>query len=138
MLTEMKICSCRLNITLSNNQSITSPSVSVITFVISLKSLISQTLRYMEEIVENTLSLLSVKHDQSHLISQTILDPIYFFALVDTKAVWFKKWMVRKYFYTLLCIAISFWRIADVLVFSVGLEFNCFFIWFYKDLWGRW
>lgn len=56
----------------------------------------SQTSRYMEEIVENTLSLLSVKHDQSHLVTQKILDPIYFFALVDTKAVWFKKWMVRK------------------------------------------
>lgn len=50
----------------------------------------------MEEIVESTLSLLSVKHDQSHLVSQKILDPIYFLALVDTKAVWFKKWMVRK------------------------------------------
>ncbi|KAH0507839.1 Protein broad-minded [Microtus ochrogaster] len=50
--------------------------------------------KYMEEIVESTLSLLSVKHDQSHLVSQKILDPIYFFALVDTKAVWFKKWMI--------------------------------------------
>ncbi|XP_034506889.1 protein broad-minded-like isoform X1 [Ailuropoda melanoleuca] len=53
--------------------------------------------KYMEEIVENTLSLLSVKHDQSRLVSQKILDPIYFFALVDTKAVWFKKWMHAYY-----------------------------------------
>ncbi|XP_058525155.1 protein broad-minded [Ochotona princeps] len=53
--------------------------------------------KYMEEIVESTLSLLSVKHDQSHLISQKVLDPIYFFALVDTKAVWFKKWMHAHY-----------------------------------------
>ncbi|XP_032263869.1 protein broad-minded isoform X2 [Phoca vitulina] len=53
--------------------------------------------KYMEEIVENTLSLLSVKHDQSHLVSQKILDPVYFFALVDTKAVWFKKWMHAYY-----------------------------------------
>ncbi|XP_045355385.1 protein broad-minded isoform X1 [Leopardus geoffroyi] len=53
--------------------------------------------KYMEEIVENTLSLLSVKHDQGHLVSQKILDPIYFFALVDTKAVWFKKWMHAYY-----------------------------------------
>uniref|UniRef100_A0A8C7BNC9 Protein broad-minded n=1 Tax=Neovison vison TaxID=452646 RepID=A0A8C7BNC9_NEOVI len=53
--------------------------------------------KYMEEIVENTLSLLSVKHDQSHLVTQKILDPIYFFALVDTKAVWFKKWMHASY-----------------------------------------
>ncbi|XP_007639372.1 protein broad-minded isoform X2 [Cricetulus griseus] len=53
--------------------------------------------KYMEEIVESTLSLLSVKHDQSHLVSQKILEPIYFFALVDTKAVWFKKWMHAYY-----------------------------------------
>ncbi|XP_032195561.1 protein broad-minded isoform X2 [Mustela erminea] len=53
--------------------------------------------KYMEEIVENTLSLLSVKHDQSHLVTQKILDPVYFFALVDTKAVWFKKWMHASY-----------------------------------------
>ncbi|XP_026312204.1 protein broad-minded [Piliocolobus tephrosceles] len=53
--------------------------------------------KYMEEIVESTLSLLTVKHDQSHIVSQKILDPIYFFALVDTKAVWFKKWMHAHY-----------------------------------------
>ncbi|XP_070079792.1 protein broad-minded isoform X3 [Equus przewalskii] len=53
--------------------------------------------KYMEEIVESTLSLLSVKHDQSHLVLQKILDPIYFLALVDTKAVWFKKWMHAYY-----------------------------------------
>uniref|UniRef100_G1PYR5 BROMI middle region domain-containing protein n=1 Tax=Myotis lucifugus TaxID=59463 RepID=G1PYR5_MYOLU len=49
--------------------------------------------RYMEEIVESTLSLLSVKRDQSHLASQKILHPIYFLVLVDARAVWFKKWM---------------------------------------------
>ncbi|KAM8787961.1 protein broad-minded [Rhynchonycteris naso] len=53
--------------------------------------------KYMEEIVESTLSLLSVKHDQNHLVSQKILHPIYFLALVDTKAVWFKKWMHAYY-----------------------------------------
>uniref|UniRef100_A0A2K5DX59 Protein broad-minded n=1 Tax=Aotus nancymaae TaxID=37293 RepID=A0A2K5DX59_AOTNA len=53
--------------------------------------------KYMEEIVESTLSLLTVKHDQSHVVSPKILDPIYFFALVDTKAVWFKKWMHAHY-----------------------------------------
>uniref|UniRef100_A0A8C3W2Q8 Protein broad-minded n=1 Tax=Catagonus wagneri TaxID=51154 RepID=A0A8C3W2Q8_9CETA len=53
--------------------------------------------KYMEEIVESTFSLLSVKHDQSHLVSQKILDPIYFLALIDTKAVWFKKWMHAYY-----------------------------------------
>ncbi|XP_036104219.1 protein broad-minded isoform X8 [Molossus molossus] len=53
--------------------------------------------KYMEEIVESTLSLLSVKHDQSHLVSQKVLHPIYFLVLVDTKAVWFKKWMHGYY-----------------------------------------
>ncbi|XP_037699195.1 protein broad-minded isoform X2 [Choloepus didactylus] len=53
--------------------------------------------KYMEEIVDGTLSLLSVNHDQTHLVSQKILDPIYFLALVDTKAVWFKKWMHAYY-----------------------------------------
>ena len=70
----------------------------------------------MEEIVESTLSLLSLKHDQSHLVSQKVLHPIYFLALVDTKAVWFKKWMVRKNkinFYTFQYITV-FQRIADI------------------------
>ncbi|XP_068933050.1 protein broad-minded isoform X2 [Petaurus breviceps papuanus] len=53
--------------------------------------------KYMEEIVESTLSLLSIKHDQSLLVSQKILDPIYFLALLDIKAVWFKKWMHAHY-----------------------------------------
>ncbi|XP_074043569.1 protein broad-minded isoform X3 [Macrotis lagotis] len=50
--------------------------------------------KYMEEIVDSTLSLLSIRHDQSLLVSQKILDPIYFLALFDVKAVWFKKWMI--------------------------------------------
>ncbi|XP_013372112.1 PREDICTED: protein broad-minded isoform X4 [Chinchilla lanigera] len=53
--------------------------------------------KYMEEIVESTLSLLSLKQDPSHLVSPKLLDPIYFFALVDPKAVWFKKWMHAYY-----------------------------------------
>ncbi|KAM6186740.1 protein broad-minded isoform 2-T2 [Rhynchocyon petersi] len=58
--------------------------------------------KYMEEIVESTLSLLSVKHDQSHLVSQKTMDPIYFLALVDAKAVWFNKWMHAYYSRTVL------------------------------------
>ncbi|XP_060046514.1 protein broad-minded isoform X2 [Erinaceus europaeus] len=53
--------------------------------------------KYMEEIVESTLSLLSVTHDENLLVSQNILDPVYFLALIDTKAVWFKKWMHAYY-----------------------------------------
>ncbi|XP_060609239.2 protein broad-minded isoform X1 [Anolis sagrei] len=51
--------------------------------------------KYMEEIMESTLSLLSVKHD--HAVSPKSLDPVYFLALVDLKAVWFKKWMHAYY-----------------------------------------
>jgi len=50
----------------------------------------------MEEIVESTLSLLSVKHDPNHPASPDFLSPIYFLALLDIKAMWFKKWTVSK------------------------------------------
>ncbi|EHB03981.1 hypothetical protein GW7_15988, partial [Heterocephalus glaber] len=53
--------------------------------------------KYMEEIVESTLSLLSAEHAPGPLLSPKILDPICFFALVDTKAVWFKKWTHAYY-----------------------------------------
>ncbi|XP_009864014.1 PREDICTED: protein broad-minded-like, partial [Apaloderma vittatum] len=53
--------------------------------------------KYMEEVVESTLSLLSVKHDPSHPASPDFLSPIYFLALIDIKAVWFKKWTHAYY-----------------------------------------
>ncbi|XP_074920009.1 protein broad-minded [Chelonoidis abingdonii] len=53
--------------------------------------------KYMEEIVESTLLLLSVKREQRHLVSPKLLDPVYFLALLDIKAVWFKKWMHANY-----------------------------------------
>lgn len=46
----------------------------------------------MEEVVESTLSLLSVKHEAN----ADFLSPVYFLALIDIKAVWFKKWTVSK------------------------------------------
>ncbi|OXB74853.1 UNVERIFIED_CONTAM: hypothetical protein H355_006472 [Colinus virginianus] len=51
--------------------------------------------KYMEKIVESTLSLLSVKHDPNHPVSPDFLSPIYFLALLDIKAVWFKKWTIN-------------------------------------------
>lgn len=53
-------------------------------------------IRYMEEVVESTLSLLSVKHEPNHPASPDFLSPVYFLALLDIKAVWFKKWTVSK------------------------------------------
>ncbi|XP_078256304.1 protein broad-minded isoform X2 [Rhinoraja longicauda] len=55
--------------------------------------------KFMEEIVESTLSLLSVTHEQS-LTTDTpdrALEPVYFVALLDIKASWFKKWMHGYY-----------------------------------------
>uniref|UniRef100_A0A670Y230 Protein broad-minded n=1 Tax=Pseudonaja textilis TaxID=8673 RepID=A0A670Y230_PSETE len=54
--------------------------------------------KYMEEIMESTLSLLAVKHNNSsQMASSEFWDPLYFLALVDLKAVWFKKWMHAYY-----------------------------------------
>ncbi|KFQ93711.1 Protein broad-minded, partial [Nipponia nippon] len=53
--------------------------------------------KYMEEVVESTLSLLSVKHDLNHPASADFLSPVYFLALLDIKAVWFKKWTHAYY-----------------------------------------
>lgn len=50
----------------------------------------------MEEVVESTLSLLSVKHKPNHPASPDFLSPMHFLALLDIKAVWFKKWTVSK------------------------------------------
>ncbi|KFV92289.1 Protein broad-minded, partial [Fulmarus glacialis] len=53
--------------------------------------------KYMEEVVESTLSLLSVKHEPNHPASADFLSPVYFLALLDIKAVWFKKWTHAYY-----------------------------------------
>ncbi|NXX40193.1 BROMI protein, partial [Tricholaema leucomelas] len=53
--------------------------------------------KYMEEVVESTLSLLSVKCEPHHPTSSDFLGPVYFLALLDIKAVWFKKWTHAYY-----------------------------------------
>ncbi|XP_059837464.1 protein broad-minded isoform X4 [Hypanus sabinus] len=55
--------------------------------------------KFMEEIVESTLSLLSATHKQSLNTdtSDHVLEPVYFLALLDIKASWFKKWMHGYY-----------------------------------------
>ncbi|KAM3934335.1 protein broad-minded [Leptodactylus fuscus] len=50
--------------------------------------------KYMEEIIESTLSLLSVTQEST---SQMLLDPVFYLSTIDTKAVWFKKWMHTYY-----------------------------------------
>lgn len=52
--------------------------------------------RYMEEVIESTLYLLSSHHDHGSASAGTekALEPIHLLALLDIKATWFKKWMV--------------------------------------------
>lgn len=62
--------------------------------------------RYMEEIVEGTLALLSLHSETSlgPLGTDRVLVPLHLLALLDTKATWFKKWMVgfAYWFYFIL------------------------------------
>lgn len=53
--------------------------------------------RYMEEVIESTFSLLTLCHDHGSTSPGTekTLEPSYLLALLDIKATWFKKWMVR-------------------------------------------
>ncbi|XP_041109032.1 protein broad-minded [Polyodon spathula] len=55
--------------------------------------------KYMEEIIESTLSLLTVTHEQSLRTagSEKALEPVYFLAMLDIEATWFKKWMHGYY-----------------------------------------
>ncbi|XP_053830150.1 protein broad-minded isoform X4 [Vidua macroura] len=53
--------------------------------------------KYMEEVVESTLSLLSIKRKPNHPASPDFLSPMHFLALLDIKAVWFKKWTHAYY-----------------------------------------
>ncbi|KAJ8270728.1 hypothetical protein GJAV_G00118580 [Gymnothorax javanicus] len=55
--------------------------------------------KYMEEIIESTLSLLSVhsEHDPATSGSLKPLEPVHLIAMLDIKATWFKKWMHGYY-----------------------------------------
>ncbi|XP_037988435.1 protein broad-minded isoform X3 [Motacilla alba alba] len=53
--------------------------------------------KYMEEVVESTLSLLSLKRKPNHSASPDFLSPMHFLALLDIKAAWFKKWTHAYY-----------------------------------------
>ncbi|KAM5164077.1 protein broad-minded isoform 3-T3 [Mantella aurantiaca] len=50
--------------------------------------------KYMEEIVESTLSLLTITQESN---SQILLEPVFYLSVIDAKAVWFKKWMHAYY-----------------------------------------
>ncbi|KAJ8355919.1 hypothetical protein SKAU_G00187130 [Synaphobranchus kaupii] len=55
--------------------------------------------KYMEEIIESTLSLLSAhsEHSLGSLGPQKALEPVHLIAMLDIKATWFKKWMHGYY-----------------------------------------
>ncbi|KAM9798244.1 protein broad-minded, partial [Neosynchiropus ocellatus] len=50
---------------------------------------------YMEEIIESTFSLLTLRHDHgsSSPGKEKVVQPIHLLALLDVKATWFRKWM---------------------------------------------
>ena len=50
--------------------------------------------RFLEEVLDTTLSLLAI-HYSTAVGAPAHMTPIHYLALVDTKAYWFKKWMVR-------------------------------------------
>ena len=49
--------------------------------------------RFLEEVLDTTLSLLAI-HYSTVVGAPAHMTPIHYLALVDTKAYWFKKWMV--------------------------------------------
>uniref|UniRef100_A0A8C9V6F3 Protein broad-minded n=1 Tax=Scleropages formosus TaxID=113540 RepID=A0A8C9V6F3_SCLFO len=55
--------------------------------------------KYMEEIIESTLSLLSLQHERDAGMPSTekVLEPIHMMAMLDIKATWFKRWMHGSY-----------------------------------------
>ncbi|XP_051816731.1 protein broad-minded isoform X2 [Acanthochromis polyacanthus] len=53
--------------------------------------------KYMEEVIESTLSLLSFQHEHGSAGTEKALEPIHLLALLDVKATWFKKWMHGYY-----------------------------------------
>ncbi|XP_017312018.2 protein broad-minded isoform X2 [Ictalurus punctatus] len=55
--------------------------------------------KYMEEIIESTLALLSLhpEHGVSAHGSEKVLEPVHFLSLLDIKANWFKRWMHGYY-----------------------------------------
>ncbi|XP_022517701.2 protein broad-minded [Astyanax mexicanus] len=55
--------------------------------------------KYMEEIIESTLTLLSLhpEHGIGNHGSEKSLDPVHFVSLLDIKATWFTKWMHGYY-----------------------------------------
>ncbi|XP_053736225.1 protein broad-minded isoform X2 [Synchiropus splendidus] len=48
---------------------------------------------YMEEIIESTFSLLTLRDGSSSLGKERAVQPIHLLALLDVKATWFRKWM---------------------------------------------
>ncbi|XP_061900849.1 protein broad-minded isoform X1 [Entelurus aequoreus] len=53
--------------------------------------------KYMEEIIESTFSLLCLHLESRSHVQEKVLQPIYFLALLDVEAAWFKKWMHGSY-----------------------------------------
>ncbi|XP_052063658.1 protein broad-minded-like isoform X2 [Mytilus californianus] len=53
--------------------------------------------RYLEEIIESTLTLYAINQNGSQGGASVQLSPVHFIALIDPKAQWFIKWMHGNY-----------------------------------------
>ncbi|XP_028254205.1 protein broad-minded [Parambassis ranga] len=53
--------------------------------------------KYMEEVIESTLSLLSFHYEHASTGTEKALEPLHLLALLDVNATWFKKWMHSYY-----------------------------------------
>lgn len=51
--------------------------------------------RFLESVLESTFNLLSASSVGGFASGVQCMSPLHFLALVDPKATWFKKWMVR-------------------------------------------
>ena len=51
-------------------------------------------IRIVDEVIECTVSMFSLSY-----ANPTCLGPVHFIALLDPKATWFRRWMVRIYMY---------------------------------------
>ena len=70
--------------------------------------------RLLEEVLDTTLSLLAVHYTSA---GGGHVTPVHFLALVDSRAIWFSKWMVRAKFLGHATVAAALWnRVFAVVV----------------------
>ncbi len=67
----------------------------IIFFFIFIIGILILIYRFLEDVLDSTFQLLSI-HYSTAVGAPAHMTPIHYLALVDTKAYWFKKWMVSQ------------------------------------------